>query len=361
LFSDPEADVRAAAAMGLGSMFRSIPNVAIPQWGGQLLDKSNAVRRAAAEAIWGSPDVALPPELAAALMDESAEVRNAAARALVNFRTSLDPIIPRLVFLMEQDKPEVRDACAAVLGEAWPTSALVPTLTATLKSRQRAVRYQAARLLGRIGPEASAAVPALVVILDEPLDQPAQKTSRFVQAVVDPACEAARALGQMEPSDEAIGALTKLLASANADRVAAAADALGSLGPQAVAAVPALIAAYGKVSESVQWVGNRDISNALGRLAPRSPYAQKAVAILIGSLDSKTPWVRSAAAQALGAFGKEAAGAVPKLRRLREGSDKLSTDAAAAALAAIEGLPKPKQAASPARATGRGPRPVSAN
>jgi HEAT repeat protein len=343
LLSDRDPDVRAAAATGLGT--RPIPARAAPQQLAALLDGSNAVRRQAARMIYGAPDVTLPPELVAALKDESAEVRSAAARALVRFGPDLDPEIPALITMMERDETNVRKACALALEAAWPTPALVPTLIGFLKSRDRDVRFHAAQLLGRIGPDARAAIPVLIAVLKEPLGA----------SYPDPARGAARALGQMGPRREAIAALVEVISpekvernlsawqklgpllaarkgladskppalqvravGAESLRIMAAMHGLGDIGPPAVAAVPALISAYNKALGTHHTMTQVAIPMALGRIAPNSAAAPNAVAVLIRALDSKDPSVRLGAVEALGHFGTAAAAAIPKLRALQE-------------------------------------------
>ena len=131
--SDPEPVVRASAVRGFGELGKS-------------------------------GKVALPPELFAALNDETSAVRQATFE---------------------------------VLGAVQLTPAAVPTLIEALGSRDREDRFHAAWLLGRLGPEAKSAVPALLAILKQPFDLQEGKTTRLVDRTRDPACTAARALGQI--------------------------------------------------------------------------------------------------------------------------------------------------------------------
>ena len=105
--------------------------------------------------------------------------------------------------------------------EGWPTPALVPTLVELLKSRDLLVRANAVLLLGRIGPEASRTIPALIAILNEPVDLEQTDGS---DAVVSPgflAGRAAQALGQMGPSPEAIAALVDVISPESLERTKA--------------------------------------------------------------------------------------------------------------------------------------------
>jgi HEAT repeat protein len=339
-----------------------------------LQDKSNAVRRRTAKLIYGAPDVTLPPELAAALRDESAQVRTAAARALARFGPDLGPEIPTLFAMMERDETDVQKACTEALQEVWPTPALVPTLIEFLKSRDSRIRIDAVFLLGRIGPEASQTIPDLIAILNERVDLDKRdgsdaKTSPSVAAGL-----AARALGHMGPRPEAIAALLDVISPEKLERImayerrraeqaqalptqgkigpgidpdtfqrresfriAVAVQALGEIGPPAVAAVPALISAF----NNGWWLFPTGIPAALGQIAPNSPAAPDAVGVLIRALDEQSPSRRLEALEALGHFGTDAAAAIPKVQALQADRDASIRDAAAKSLAALEAPSQP--------------------
>jgi HEAT repeat protein len=341
-----------------------------------LNDESNAVRRQAAKLLYGSPDVKLPCELTTALKDESAEVRAAAARALASFGQDLGPEIPALFAMLERDEKDVRQACAEALEATWPNAALVPILVEFLKSRDVWARAYAAKLSGRIGPEASATIPALIAVSNERFDPDRGHGSDAVVSPWYPGFCAVRALGQMGPSREAIAALVdmislekveralaysqklnmeteRVMASrklgkteapipldlvlwAELNRIGEAVRKLGEIGPPAAAAVPALISAYNKSVETGASLSQTAIPVALGRIAPNSPAAPDVVAALIRSLDARDHLSRPGAVEALGQFGTDAAAAIPKLQALQNNSDRSIRDAAAKSLAALE-------------------------
>jgi HEAT repeat protein len=216
-----------------------------------LSDREPAVR---ASVVWGFGElgktgkVTLPPELFAALNDESSSVRQATFKAL---------------------------------GAVQFTPAAVPTLIEALGSRDRDARFHAAWLLGRLGPEAKSAVPAMLGILKEPFDLNERKTTRLVDWTGDSACSAARALGQIGATEDVIASLGEMLSSDVPERVSCAALGLRDLGPRAVAAVPRLIAAYDKVLKSKQHViAHINTLDYTGRIAPKSASAPDAIAIL---------------------------------------------------------------------------------
>jgi hypothetical protein len=80
--------------------------------------------------------------------------------------------VPVLIELLQEDpdqggrSAEVRAAAAVVLGQVGPEAkAAVPALTDALKDRDSLVRSMAADALDRIGPDAKPAVPTLVAML----------------------------------------------------------------------------------------------------------------------------------------------------------------------------------------------------
>ncbi len=244
---------------------------------------------------------------------------------------------PEVVAALKDDSKSVRQATFEALGAVRLTTPAVPTLIEALGSRDREDRFHAAWLLQRLGPEAKSAVPALLAILKQSFDLEESKTTRPVDRTGDPACTAARALGQIGASEEVIASLAVMLSSDVPERVSCAALGLGDLGPRAVAAVPQLIAAYDRVLRSKSHViGQMSISDAIGRIAPKSPSASDAIAILVRALDSGDEWVRRGAIQALGNFGKDAAAVLPKLRTLERDPAKDVRIAASAAIVAIE-------------------------
>ncbi len=244
---------------------------------------------------------------------------------------------PELFAALNDETSSVRQATIEVLGAVQLTPAAVPNLIEALGSREPRFRSHAAWLLGRVGPEAKSAVPALLAILKEPSDLEEGQTIRLVNRTGDPACSAARALGQIGVAgEEVIASSAEMLSSDVPERVSCAASGLRDLGPRAVAAIAQLIAAYDKVLKSRHHViGQMSISDAIGGVAPKSASAADAIAILVRAPDSGDEWVRRAAVEALGSFGKDAAPAMPKLRTLEQDPAKDVRVASSAAVAAI--------------------------
>lgn len=111
-------------------------------------------------------------------------------------------------------------------------------------------------------------------------------------------------------SEEAARALLDVLGSEReADVHATIADALGTLGPNALAAAPALVRLLDDEHEAVRV----SAASALGSLGARSPLV---VPALIHALDDPAHDVRSAAVDGLAGEGSAASSAVPRLVRI---------------------------------------------
>ena len=307
--------------------------------------------KATAQAFYGYVDTDVPPAIVAALKDPSAIVRLEAVRCLENYPLNLDAAIPTLISLVEQDDPELHNACLYTLRAAWPTSVVLPSLTEALQSKSADVRALAILLLGRIGPDASSTVPALLAVLKESPEPATSRPSSGQQQ--DPAVMAARALGQISSSDLVIASLSETLGSELVTRQGGAAYGLAQIGEKAAAAAPNLVAAYRKWFDSKgrSEVG-RSMTAALGRIAPKTPLEPDAVKLLAETLELKDQTLVENAAKALAKFGKEAAPAIPKLRALKEKGQSEASEAASAALDAIEGHSKAKEQTSPSARNG---------
>ena len=237
---DPRPGVRKAAAGGLvaaalGFDFLGADAAAACTHAlvAALSDQSDEVRWAAASAL-GAFGKGIPPPgaLVAALNgDPSTRVRAAAALSLGQFRSGHDQTTVALLHALGTDEPEVRKACDSALvrlkalrdaKEERRSAAIVPALIEALTSHEVLVRYHAAAILGEVGAEARASVPALIGILSESLDSKIKHTDRRDPQEWDPVGEAALALGEIAPetpqAGEVVTALIAVIRSATRDR-----------------------------------------------------------------------------------------------------------------------------------------------
>jgi len=210
---------------------------------------------------------------------------------------SVQPTLPKTPSVEEQQQnlqsPDegVRFGAARGLWLKGPKAKeAIPDLINALEDQTAKVRGYAARALAKMGPDAKGAVPVLTELLGDQAEysiatwvdtggfgRPA-KRQMYVRA------NAAEALGSIGPDAQtAIPTLLELLQDSQADVRKAAADALGNLGPASKEAVPALTALLSDKESAVRGPAAR----ALGRIGPEAKPAALALAKL---LDDKTKY-----------------------------------------------------------------------
>jgi HEAT repeat protein len=193
----------------------------------------------------------------------------------------------------------------------------------------------AARALGQMGPRPEVIAALLDVISPEKLER--------VRAYERRRAEQAQTLstqGKIGP-----GIAPDSFLRREYFRIAIAVQALGEIGPPAAAAVPYLISAL----NNGLWLFPKGIPATLGQIAPNSPAAPDAVAVLIRALDEQNRSNRLQALEALGHFGTDAAAAIPKHQALHADPDRSIRDAAAKSLAALEVQSQPDAGRHPGR------------
>lgn len=211
-----------------------------------------------------------------------------------------------------------------------------------LRSPEPEVRGFAARALGKMGPEAKGAVPALTEMLRDQatytvpfrgvVETPFGKMATVGKKMVYVRANAAEALGSIGPEAEAaIPALLESLQDWQAEVRKAAADALGNIGPTAKEAVPDLTRLLRDKESGVRGFAAR----ALGKIGSEAKPAIRALTELLhdepmDGVGPKTGHVCDIAAEALQQIGPEAA--IPALR------DLLSDEGAEARRSAAKGL-----------------------
>ncbi|MBI4601566.1 MAG: HEAT repeat domain-containing protein [Planctomycetes bacterium] len=112
------------------------------------------------------------------------------------------PAVPALLDLLQDKDYDFRWYAAKALGRIGPAaSAAVPALMEALMS-DNTVGFCSARALGQIGPKAQAAVPALIRALEDPADIVRMKAAHALW-MIGPAAEAALpALHELAEKDE---------------------------------------------------------------------------------------------------------------------------------------------------------------
>ena len=261
------------------------------------------------------------------LKDEDPFVRAAAARALAALPPAPDITAPIWEKALKgADETTLRNALDSL---AELGAAAVPRLIEALKYEK--VRPEVIYMLGRIGPAAAPATAALAKLVEN-------KDSRVAH-------EAIIALGDIGPgANDAVPALIKALGQAD-DRdlnFAAIAFALGKIGPGAAAAEAALLNELASKDDNVRLLS----AWALAQIRPTAgDVAAKAVPVLIAGLALPDAEDEVLAAAALGTFGPLGKDAAEALKKAAGDSDKYVSEAAAAALKAVEkAVPAPAPA-----------------
>ncbi|MBI3271954.1 MAG: HEAT repeat domain-containing protein [Planctomycetes bacterium] len=266
------------------------------------------VRRGAADALRGASAYAAPaPAALLELLDDPVpEVRCAAASAL----SMGDDAAARVLAKALRD-PEEKVALAAAesLRRIGPGAGeVVPDLLKGMQSASPLVAKACIDALGAMRGKGSAAVPALLKLL-ETLPEEAEKkggvaplagfASRDVP--VDLTAAASAALSQIGGS--AVPALAEMVRSGRTPRCERAVQALAEMGAEALPAVPALALCLKRAEGGLRF----ELLDLLARLGPEAKAAEPSLAELLHDLD---PATRTAAACTLGRLGGPATTAV---------------------------------------------------
>jgi HEAT repeat protein len=245
---------------------------------------------------------AVTPLLALAIKDADSWVRLHAAAALLPSQPgNVEAAAVLVAGLGDEDIPT--STLSDLLDRVGP--AAVPTLTRALASPSLRARDLAAVHLGRLGPAAKEAVPALVKALED-TDSFISRRARAALGAIGPvaAREAvpalARLLKKFGAKDEAVQALGRLgpdavpalLEATKDNKSPETVEALGAIGPGAKAAVPALVTLLTDPDTFLRRA-------AAGALANIGPDAHEASSALVTALKDGDPVVRQRAAAAL--------------------------------------------------------------
>lgn len=147
--------------------------------------KDPLARRQAAAGLGEKGELAkgATPTLLAALKDKDEFVRRMAVRSLGQIKAEPDVAIPAMKRLFQDEDRGVIEA----LGEAFATmgSPAVPPLTEMLRSRDPLHKKTAAVALGKMGPQAKEAVPALIAAFKSETPRPRMQSGSLRMVIVE--------------------------------------------------------------------------------------------------------------------------------------------------------------------------------
>jgi HEAT repeat protein len=261
--SKPDPETRAKAVEGLA---RTRMPSAAPAIIRCLQDPDEGVRQKAAQVLgWGGiPGNLAVPGLVKSLMDPKWEVRGTAALSLRDFAPELGDAPQELIGLLQDDSLEVRRIAADVIGEMIiPSNQTIIALTKALNDRSKYVRSAAANSLGKLASKNdTVAVTPLVELLKDnesivrqqgawALGQIGRRALPEGFAPLSKLLEdkdwVVRVRGAFaiwsigSNSQVALTSLVGTLLNGNVEGRCRAAQALSQMGPQAKAAIPALL------------------------------------------------------------------------------------------------------------------------
>lgn len=217
--SDDDPKVRVAAAQAVGQI--GLP--AVPALAKLLGHSDKYVRRNAAWGLGklGPQAKSVLRELCRTLKDPDARTAAGAAQALGNMRAEATPAIPYLTEAMRGTNVVLCRLAAKALSEIGPPA--LPELIAHLSHHDPFVQGEAAVAIGWMGPPAAEAVISLVAVLSTPAKTGLHQTPLPGGAKADPSAEsatpeenartyAAQALGRIGPAAaQALPALAQAL------------------------------------------------------------------------------------------------------------------------------------------------------
>ena len=222
---------------------------------------------------------------------------------------------------LAQDLSDPSLTAAYALGEvasgtSWDQTA-VAALTEAVRTDGNKRRLKViTRSLGRFGPAADGVVPDLTLALRKSVAARGA-SDEWLWIITDSLVRIAPGTAE---ADEAVTALTDCLRSHDDQkRQVMAIKALVRLGQPAHPAVPALIELMKEgQTKTAAYVGRQWVPEALGKIAPGTPFAAAAIDALAEALEVNDGDLRLGALQALSRFGPAAKVAVPRLEALKK-------------------------------------------
>ncbi len=371
----PQAHVSSEATRGLVAVGAAATSPILGVF--RIGSPSERINATEALALLGLSAQEAGPTLLSALTDADGTLKRHIVRALPSIGADPAAAIPRLQQLLHEKSRELRVSATAALGDYGEQAApAAADLARLLADDDLLVQRDAAAALSRLGPQAASAVPQLIAALRDDDGAVTIEAAQALTAIGQPAVPpliallkdpqyrnlAAAVLGDIGPDAvDAVPAILAMLDAPDKETRRAALLALAGIGPaaQPVAAEQLVQilrdpesdvrpgAAYAlarmedqhAVPDLLALVRQTDDDReklaaawALVMLQPSASVSEKAVPILMDGLDDDWALVRKECVIALGALGTRAQPAAERLLSLADDPDPLVRAEASAAL-----------------------------
>jgi HEAT repeat protein len=237
------------------------------------------------------------PIFVTALADKEPRTRTAATKALIDLKPGPLLVMPAVGKVMEGASPAALENIVEAISDVGALA--VPNLVKALE--EESLRPKIAAILGRLGPDAKEAAPALAEIVAKDKSPAARR-------------EALIALGSIGPfAAGQVPAIAKVLKDEDSKLRAAACYSLGKIGPPAISAKADLLECLKDSDE----LCNMAAAWALTRVDPNCPEgSKKSVPCLVKGLFNPDAHVRFESIASLQLLGPQAKEAVPALKKL---------------------------------------------
>jgi HEAT repeat protein len=237
------------------------------------------------------------PALVTGLINKEARTRAAAAKCLTDLKPRPALAMPAILKVMDGASPEAFPNIIDTVENGGASA--VPVLIKALD--EQPLRPRIAAILGRIGPDAKEAAPALAGVVEKEKSSAARR-------------EALIALGAIGPfASGQVPVIAKVLGDDDSKLRAAACYALGKIGPVAITSKNELRECLKSDDEMCSMAA----AWALTRVDPNCPEAAKgSVPCLVKGLFNPDPHIRMEAVNALQTLGAQARDAVPALKKV---------------------------------------------
>jgi len=318
--ANPQALIRAGAALALAQVGADAKPIAAKVAGLATTEKDAAVRGALFTAI---PKLGVEPARGVAILvagarDDDAAVRHAATNAIYVYRTAQPQLVAALTALLRDPNPTASERAAAVLGRLGPVSA--PAVEALLEMARQRVPANPIYLetLGRIGADAT---PGILRALEKENPDSITKDHWSVRCVP--------IIG-----GEALPELARALTRPKVSLRIFAARGLRELGAVAAPAFDAIQAATADADPRVR-------AAALGALVGTRAHGVVAMSKVESALKDPDAIVRIAAAGLVEELGERARSVAPTLLAALGDADAKVRAAVVDALPAVAGAAEP--------------------